>query len=151
MRMLSFAALAACALALVVGGGDAQAKRKPKEIVVVGSKVKEVIRSAGLVPGDDLVEAVERVVRRMVREAGRRARSNGRRTVRPHDLGCLPETTSPDLLVHVDVMGDELRSGGFRSDGELVQAVSDTLHEALADAVVRAIANKRSTVRPYDL
>ncbi len=40
---------------------------------------------------------------------------------------------------------------GFRSDGQLVQAVSDKVHEILESAIGRCPANGRSTVRPYDL
>ncbi len=44
-----------------------------------------------------------------------------------------------------------IRSAGLRSDGELVQAVSDKVHEMLEAAIGRAGSNKRGTVRPYDL
>lgn len=46
---------------------------------------------------------------------------------------------------------DVIRSAGYRSDGELVQAVSDKVHEMLEAAIKRAESNKRGTVRPYDL
>jgi len=44
-----------------------------------------------------------------------------------------------------------IKEAGLRSDGELVEAVSDKVHEMLAAAVVRCQANKRGTVRPCDL
>lgn len=46
---------------------------------------------------------------------------------------------------------DVIRSAGYRSDGELIQAISDKVHEMLEAAVKRAESNKRGTVRPYDL
>ena len=46
---------------------------------------------------------------------------------------------------------DVVRNAGLRSDGELVQAVSDAVHDALEKAIERAKDNKRGTVRPYDL
>jgi len=40
---------------------------------------------------------------------------------------------------------------GMRSDGQLAAAVSDKVRELMKDAVARAKANGRSTVRPHDL
>lgn len=62
------------------------AKRKVREIVVVGSKVKEVVRSAGLRSDGDLVQAVSDRVHEMLEGAIDRAESNKRGTVRPYDL-----------------------------------------------------------------
>jgi RNA recognition motif-containing protein len=44
-----------------------------------------------------------------------------------------------------------IREAGLRSDGELVQALSDKVHEILGAAIERCTANGRSTVRPHDL
>lgn len=60
--------------------------KKPKEIVVVGSKIKEVIKEAGLRSDGELVGAVSEKVHDMLQEAIKRCTSNGRSTVRPHDL-----------------------------------------------------------------
>ena len=59
---------------------------KPKEIVVVGSKVKEVIKEAGLRSDGDLVQAVSDVVHDVLEKAIKRAQDNKRGTVRPYDL-----------------------------------------------------------------
>ena len=59
---------------------------KPKEIVVVGSKVKEVIKEAGLHSDGELVQAVSDRVHDMLNEAIKRAKGNNRSTVRPYDL-----------------------------------------------------------------
>jgi len=59
---------------------------KSKEIVVVGSKVKDVIRDAGLRSDGGLVAAVSDKVHQMLAEAVIRCKENGRSTVRPHDL-----------------------------------------------------------------
>ncbi|PRP94040.1 hypothetical protein ENSA5_41520 [Enhygromyxa salina] len=59
---------------------------KPKEIVVVGSKVKEVVRAAGLRSDGELVAAVSEQVHAMLQAAINRCTQNGRSTVRPHDL-----------------------------------------------------------------
>jgi RNA recognition motif-containing protein len=60
--------------------------RKAREIVVVGSKVKEVVREAGLRSDGDLVQAVSERVYEMLKVAIDRAKSNKRGTVRPWDL-----------------------------------------------------------------
>ena len=79
------AAAAAAALdGTVVAGRVISAKRR--EIVVVGSKVKDVIRSAGLRSDGDLVQAVSDKVHELLQAAIARAKGNNRSTVRPHDL-----------------------------------------------------------------
>lgn len=130
---------------------EAARSSKPKEIVVVGSKVKDVVRSAGLTAADGLIKELDKLVKEMIRDAAHRARANGRKTLRPYDLSCLPRTTNPDLIVMRGRLDDMAASGGFRSDGELVQAVSDKVHEILESAIFRCTSNGRSTVRPYDL
>lgn len=59
---------------------------KPKEIVVVGSKVKEVIRSAGFQSDDEFVQAVSDKVHELLGAAIKRCKGNKRGTVRPYDL-----------------------------------------------------------------
>lgn len=56
-----------------------------------------------------------------------------------------------EIVVVGSKVKEEIREAGLRSDGDLVQAVSDKVHEILQQAIVRAGANKRGTVRPYDL
>lgn len=54
--------------------------------LVVGSKVKDVVRSAGVRAAGDLVEAVSAAVAGHLKGAIARCKANGRGTVRPHDL-----------------------------------------------------------------
>jgi hypothetical protein len=56
-----------------------------------------------------------------------------------------------EIVVVGSKVKDVVRSAGFRSDGELVAAVSEKVHEMLEAAIGRAGSNKRGTVRPYDL
>ncbi len=58
---------------------------------------------------------------------------------------------SREIVVVGSKVKDVIREAGFRSDGELVQAVSDKVHQLLEAAIKRTAANKRGTVRPYDL
>ena len=66
--------------------GDRTISAKPREIVVVGSKVKEVVREAGLRSDGELVQALNEKVLRLLRQAIKRAKANKRGTVRPYDL-----------------------------------------------------------------
>ena len=63
-----------------------KAKAATKEILVVGSKMKDVVKSAGCMSSGDLIEAVSERVHSMLSEATARAKGNGRSTVRPYDL-----------------------------------------------------------------
>ena len=56
-----------------------------------------------------------------------------------------------EILVVGSKVKDVVRNAGLRSDGELVQAVSEKVHDLLEAAIQRAQDNKRGTVRPYDL
>lgn len=56
-----------------------------------------------------------------------------------------------EIVVVGSKVKDVVREAGLRSDGELVQAVSDKVHEVLQAAISRCTQNGRSTVRPYDL
>jgi hypothetical protein len=56
-----------------------------------------------------------------------------------------------EVVVVGSKVKDVVRNAGLRSDGELVQAVSEKVHDMLEAAIARAEGNKRGTVRPYDL
>ena len=63
-----------------------KAKSSTKEILVVGSKMKDVVKAAGCMSSGDLIEAVSARVHSMLSDATLRAKGNGRSTVRPYDL-----------------------------------------------------------------
>ena len=44
-----------------------------------------------------------------------------------------------------------IKSNGMKCSGELIQALSDSMHDTLDGAITRCQGNKRSTVRPVDL
>ena len=56
------------------------------EILVVGTKVKDLIKNAGFMASSELLEALSVKVHDMLMDATQRARENSRATVRPHDL-----------------------------------------------------------------
>ena len=58
----------------------------PKEILVVGTKMKDVVKDAGCMSSSELLEAVSDKVHALLLAATVRAKENGRTTVRPYDL-----------------------------------------------------------------
>lgn len=63
------------------GGGGG-----PKEMLLVASKVKQLIRDAGCNTAGDALDGLNNVVYQYVQSAARRAAENGRKTVRSHDF-----------------------------------------------------------------
>ena len=61
-------------------------KGSSKEILIVGSKMKDVVKAAGCMSSGDLIEALSAKVHEMLSSATERAKGNGRSTVRPYDL-----------------------------------------------------------------
>lgn len=68
------------------GKAGKSAKSAAKEILVVGSKMKEVVKAAGCMSSSDLIEALSAKVHEILANAAVRARDNNRATIRPHDL-----------------------------------------------------------------
>jgi hypothetical protein len=157
MRTHTPVLLAALVLALVAGlslsGHDAWGAKssKPREIVVVGSKVKEVVREAGLRSDGELVQAVSDKVHELLGGAVGRAAPNGRRSLRFFDIDCWSEEANRELLVRPGRIRSKLSRRGFVADEAFLRALSDKVHEVLADAIFRAKGNNRGTVRPHDL
>lgn len=44
-----------------------------------------------------------------------------------------------------------IKSNGLKCSGDLIEALSNKIHDALDSAMERCQGNKRSTVRPVDL
>jgi hypothetical protein len=44
-----------------------------------------------------------------------------------------------------------IKANGLKCAGDLVEAISNQIHESLDSAMARCAGNKRSTVRPVDL
>jgi hypothetical protein len=56
------------------------------EVLVVGSKVKAIIKENGCNTGGDAIEGLNGWVHWLVDQAAKRAAANGRKTVRAHDF-----------------------------------------------------------------
>lgn len=59
---------------------------KGKEILIIASKAKDAVKAAGCQSSGDLVEALSNKVHDILAAAVKRAKENGRATVRPYDL-----------------------------------------------------------------
>ena len=66
--------------------GKGGKKSAAREVLVVGTKVKDVVKSAGLQSSGELIEAVSSRVHELLKGAIERASGNGRKTVRAYDL-----------------------------------------------------------------
>lgn len=60
--------------------------KRSRDILVVGSKVKDLISDKGLRSSGDLVEALSKHIETKIMRAIERAKANGRQTIRPEDL-----------------------------------------------------------------
>ncbi len=56
------------------------------ELLVFGSRVKEIIKKSKMNMGGDFAKALSKEVEALVKKAIQRAKANGRKTVRPYDL-----------------------------------------------------------------
>jgi hypothetical protein len=63
------------------GGGGG-----PKEMLLVASKVRQMIKDAGYNTAGDALDGLNTYVAWLVSQAGKRAHENGRKTVRAYDF-----------------------------------------------------------------
>ena len=126
---------------------------KPKEIVVVGSKVKDVIRSAGLRSDAAFDQALNAKAEEMLREAFSRARANGRTELRANDLSCRCGARRSPTRAGSDntAVKERIEAAGFTANSAFLSAVTGQIRHIVETAVERAKSNGRGTVRPYDL
>lgn len=66
--------------------GKGGTKKASREVLVVGTKVKDVVKGAGLQSSGELIDAVSSRVHELLTAAIARAAGNGRKTVRAYDL-----------------------------------------------------------------
>ena len=62
------------------------AKKKPLEMLLVQSKVKEYVRGQEMMCSSDLIEALNEEIGRMLDRSVQRAQDNGRKTARASDV-----------------------------------------------------------------
>ena len=66
--------------------GKGGAAAKPAEMMLVGSKVRQMIKDAGCNTAGDALDGLNGYVAWLVAQAAKRASENGRKTVRAHDF-----------------------------------------------------------------
>ena len=59
---------------------------KPREMLIVASKVRQLIKDAGFNTAGDALDGLNSYLYWLVHQAGKRAEANGRKTVRAHDF-----------------------------------------------------------------
>lgn len=59
---------------------------RPAEMLLVGSKVRQMIKDAGCNTAGDALDGLNGYVFWLVQQAAKRANENGRKTVRAHDF-----------------------------------------------------------------
>lgn len=57
-----------------------------QEMLIVGSKYKNEIKTHGMNVSGESIQALNSYVHWLIDQAAKRAQSNGRKTVRPHDF-----------------------------------------------------------------
>jgi hypothetical protein len=136
----------------VAPSAEAARASKPKEIVVVGSKVKEVVREAGMDIDENAIRRLSWRLRHYMYESMHRARKNERRILTAMDLSCPLMPDDGDVRMNkADLVHEIAEQRGFHLDEEYELALNAQTNQLLADAIVRARGNNRSTVRPHDL
>ena len=146
-----FALALAAGLVLPEAASAARAS-KPKEIVVVGSKVKEVIRSAGFSTEGNVIAALGGRILDQLDAAMDRAERNGRYLLRPDDLDCPTRPDDGDTrMTKSEIISQIAKRSGFEVERGFLINLNAHANQLVAEAVLRAGSNKRGTVRPYDL
>ncbi|HEY5952128.1 MAG TPA: hypothetical protein VIV40_41810 [Kofleriaceae bacterium] len=69
--------------------GSSKGSSAPKEMLLVASKVKGMIKDAGCNTAGDALEGLNLLVGWYIQQAARRASQNGRKTVRAHDFAIM--------------------------------------------------------------
>lgn len=118
--------------------------------LVTVSKVKEFISGKDMRTDGSLPDELDRRVNELLNGAVKRAKDNGRKTVRPEDLAGGSASGAASLTVASRVK-NVVSGQDLRSDSGLGEAVNGHVQAMLAEACDRAKSNGRSTVRPYDL
>jgi histone H3/H4 len=120
------------------------------EQLITVSQVKEVIGGADMRTDGSLPDALHERVTELLNGAVVRARENGRKTVRPEDLAG-GSANNPRSVTVASRVRSVISDADLRVDGSLPDAINGHVEGMLEEAIERARANGRSTVRPYDL
>ena len=115
--------------------------------MVYNSKMKEAIKAGGCNTAGDAAGALNAAVEAAVASAVARCGSNGRKTIRSHDIG---SGSSDSGMVVASRVTAAFKAHGCTTGGEALGAMNALAESAVSDAVSRAQANGRKTVRASD-
>lgn len=119
------------------------------EMVVVASRMKELIKANGCNTSGDVAEALNNYVHWQIAEACNRAKANGRKTVRSHDFSTM--ATSEDSLITVSKVKAAIKEHGLNCAGDAFSGLNFVLAWVVSSGCNRAAANGRKTVRGHDI
>ena len=115
--------------------------------MVYNSKMKEAIKAGGCNTAGDAAGALNAAVEAAVASAVARCGSNGRKTIRAHDIG---SGSSDSGMVVASRVKEAFKAHGCNTGGDAMGAMNAVAESAVSDAVSRAQANGRKTVRASD-
>ena len=115
--------------------------------MVYNSKMKEAIKAGGCNTAGDASGALNGAVEAAVAAAVARCGSNGRKTIRAHDIGGGSSCSGMGVAITVKVA---FKAGGCNTGGDAMGAMNAVADAAVSGAVARAQANGRKTVRASD-
>ena len=115
--------------------------------MVYNSKMKEAIKAGGCNTAGDAAGALNAAVEAAVASAVARCGSNGRKTIRAHDIG---SGSSDSGMVVASRVKEAFKAHGCNTGGDAMGAMNAVAESAVSDAVSRAQANGRKTVRSRD-
>lgn len=115
--------------------------------MVYNSKMKEAIKAGGCNTAGDAAGALNGAVAAAVAAAVARCGSNGRKTIRSHDIG---GGSSSSGMVVASRVKEAFKAAGCNTGGDAMGAMNAVADAAVSGAVARAQANGRKTVRAND-
>ncbi len=115
--------------------------------MVYNSKMKEAIKAGGCNTAGDAAGALNAAVEAAVASAVARCGSNGRKTIRSHDIG---SGSSDSGMVVASRVKEAFKAHGCNTGGDAMGAMNALAESAVSDAVARAQANGRKNVRASD-
>ena len=116
--------------------------------MVYNSKMKEAIKAGGCNTAGDASGALNAAVESAVAAAVARCGSNGRKTIRSHDIHA--GGSSDSGMVVASRVKEAFKAHGCNTGGDAMGAMNALAESAVSDAVARAQANGRKTVRASD-
>ncbi len=122
------------------------------ETLIVGNQIREVIKSLDSKTSGDLIDTLNKHLHALVKNATKRTEANGRKTVRGYDFLASesPKEGVQMLLVKSKVIA-AIKSTGYKTSSDVMDSFNGYVHWVIREAVARAKANGRSTVRHHDL